>query len=169
MRGSRCWPVAGPSTSGTAPVRYRIVHQTGYRYNAPVTRCRNEAHLRPRDTDRQTCLASELVVEPTPTSWSERADFYGNPVAAFVVDGPFEEMTVTATSSVDVSDGDPLPAAGPGWRGARPADQRPEPRDARRPGVLLRVAAGLHGSGASASTRNRPSPTGAPWSTRSPS
>ena len=69
---------------------YRIVHRTNYRYNAPVSRCRNEAHLRPRDTDRQHCLASDLVVEPTPTSWSERSDFFGNPVLSFVVDGPFE-------------------------------------------------------------------------------
>jgi hypothetical protein len=49
---------------------FRIVHQTRYRYSAPVSRCRNEAHLRPRDTQRQTCLNSELVVEPTPTSWT---------------------------------------------------------------------------------------------------
>ena len=78
---------------------YRIVHRTNYRYNAPVSRCRNEAHLRPRDTDRQHCLASELVVEPTPTSWTERTDFFGNPVVAFAVDGPFDELSVVSTSS----------------------------------------------------------------------
>ena len=80
------------------PVMYRIVHRTNYRYNAPVSRCRNEAHLRPRDTARQHCLASDLMVEPTPTSWSERTDFFGNPVSSFVVDGPFDELTVTSTS-----------------------------------------------------------------------
>jgi transglutaminase-like putative cysteine protease len=96
-------------------VRYRIEHRTDYHYSAPVSRCRNEAHLRPRDTDRQRCEASDLVVEPAPTGWSERSDFYGNPVTAFVVDGPFTEMTVTAVSTVDVVDGDPLPAVGPGW------------------------------------------------------
>jgi transglutaminase-like putative cysteine protease len=98
---------------------YRIVHRTNYRYNAPVSRCRNEAHLRPRDTDRQQCLASELVVEPTPTSWSERSDFFGNPVLSFVVDGPFDELTVTSTSSVSVSGREPLPPAGPAWEKAR--------------------------------------------------
>ena len=69
-----------PDSLGRSPMMYRIVHRTNYRYNAPVSRCRNEAHLRPRDTDRQHCLASDLVVEPTPTSWSERSDFFGNPV-----------------------------------------------------------------------------------------
>jgi len=96
-------------------VRYRIEHRTRYLYSGPVSRCRNEAHLRPRDTDRQTCASSELVVHPAPTSWSDRSDFYGNPVASFVVDGPFTEMTVDAGSIVDVIDGDPLPATGPDW------------------------------------------------------
>jgi transglutaminase-like putative cysteine protease len=115
-------------------MRYRIEHRTGYRYDAPVTRCRNEAHLRPRDTGRQVCVSSDLVVDPTPTSWSERADFYGNPLASFVVDGPFVEMTVTATSLVDVLDGDPPPAVGPGWRDALDLltnDLSPEMLDAR--------------------------------------
>ena len=100
-------------------MRYRIVHRTRYRYSAPVARCRNEAHLRPRDTDRQECLASEVAVEPTPTSWSDRTDFYGNPLASFVVDGPFDELTVTATSSVEVGETDPLPVAGPTWEDVR--------------------------------------------------
>jgi transglutaminase-like putative cysteine protease len=73
-------------------------------------------------------------VSPTPTSWSDRADFYGNPVASFVVDGPFTEMTVTATSIVDVIDTDPLPAVGPGWEEALHLltnDLSPEMLDAR--------------------------------------
>ncbi len=103
---------------------YRIVHRTNYRYRAPVSRCRNEAHLRPRDTDRQHCLASELVVEPTPTSWTERTDFFGNPVVAFAVDGPFDELTVVATSSVvGRPDGSPCPP--PGRPGSRPATYWP--------------------------------------------
>jgi transglutaminase-like putative cysteine protease len=100
-------------------VNYRIVHRTDYNYNGPVSRCRNEAHLRPRDTDRQHCLASDLVVEPTPTSWSERTDFFGNPVVSFAVDGPFETLTVTSTSSVAVSSRQPLPVTGPAWEQAR--------------------------------------------------
>ncbi|HEY4928412.1 MAG TPA: transglutaminase family protein [Acidimicrobiales bacterium] len=115
-------------------MRYRIEHRTDYRYVAPVSRCRNEAHLRPRDTERQSCLSSDLVVAPDPTGWSERNDFYGNPVASFVVDGPFTEMTVTATSVVDVIDVDPMPAVGPGWEEALDLltnDLSPEMLDAR--------------------------------------
>jgi transglutaminase-like putative cysteine protease len=112
---------------------YRIVHRTDYRYVALVSRCRNQAHLRPRDTDRQRCLASELVVEPTPTSWTERSDFFGNPVASFAVDGPFNELTVVSTSSVSVSGQEPLPASGPAWEQVRDRlgdDLSPEMLDA---------------------------------------
>jgi transglutaminase-like putative cysteine protease len=98
---------------------YRITHRTTYHYSAPVSRARNEAHLRPRDTDRQECLTSDLVVEPVPTSWTERLDFFGNPVVAFAVDGPFDQLTVTSTSSVSVSNTEPLPATGPAWEVAR--------------------------------------------------
>jgi transglutaminase-like putative cysteine protease len=98
---------------------FRIVHRTNYRYNAPVSRARNEAHLRPRDTDVQQCLASELVVEPTPTSWTERSDFFGNPVVSFAVDGPFEELTITSTSSVSVTANERMPTSGPPWDHAR--------------------------------------------------
>jgi transglutaminase-like putative cysteine protease len=98
---------------------FRIVHRTNYRYNAPVSRARNEAHLRPRDTDVQQCLTSELVVEPTPTSWTERTDFFGNPVVSFAVDGPFEELTITSSSSVSVAANERMPTSGPAWELAR--------------------------------------------------
>jgi transglutaminase-like putative cysteine protease len=98
---------------------FRIVHRTNYRYNAPVSRARNEAHLRPRDTDVQQCLTSELVVEPTPTSWTERTDFFGNPVVSFAVDGPFEQLTITSTSSVSVAANEGMTTSGPAWELAR--------------------------------------------------
>jgi transglutaminase-like putative cysteine protease len=100
---------------------YRITHRTIYRYDAPVSRARNEAHLRPRDTGRQQCLASELLVDPTPTSWTERTDFFGNPVVSFAVDGPFEVLTVTSTSTVSVSGREPLPATSASWEQVRDA------------------------------------------------
>ena len=89
-------------------MKYQIAHRTSYRYNAPVSRRRNEAHLRPRDTDHQQCLANELVVDPTRASWSEHADYFGNSVVSFAVDGPFDQLTVTSISSVSVSEQDPI-------------------------------------------------------------
>ena len=56
-----------------------------------------------------------MTVEPAPTSWSERTDFYGNPVASFAVDGPFNELTVTSTSSVSVSKPGDVPDSRATW------------------------------------------------------
>jgi hypothetical protein len=53
---------------GRAPMAFEVVHTTRYRYGAPVSRCRNEAHLRPRETDRQQCLAHSVRVSPTPAT-----------------------------------------------------------------------------------------------------
>jgi transglutaminase-like putative cysteine protease len=96
-------------------VMYRIVHRTHYHYSAPMLRSRNEAHLRPRPTVRQRCVTSDLIVEPEPATWSEHTDFFGNPVTSFAVEGPFEELTVTATSSVSVSGREHLPDSGQTW------------------------------------------------------
>ncbi len=98
---------------------YHIVHRTRYSYTAPVSRARNEAHLRPRDSARQHCLSNEIVALPAPASWSERTDFFGNPVASFAVDGPFSELTVTSTSSVSVSGHEAPPPVGSSWERAR--------------------------------------------------
>src|SRR5271168_3059591 len=100
---------------------YNIVHRTSYRYNAPVSRCRNETHLRPRDTDHQQCLENRVVVDPTPTSWSERFDYFGNSVVSFAVDGPFDQLTVTSISSVSVAEQSPIIHASPDWQDARDA------------------------------------------------
>jgi transglutaminase-like putative cysteine protease len=116
-------------------VTYRVVHTTRYRYSAPVSRCRNEAHLRPRETDRQRCLSNAVHVAPTPVSWTERTDFFGNPVIAFAVDGPFDELVITSTSEVAVEMREPLPPMGPSWERARDqlcADLSPGMLDARQ-------------------------------------
>ena len=82
---------------------YRIVHRTLYRYSGPgFPRPQRGPSEAPR-LRRQHCLSNEIVAQPAPTSWSERTDFFGNPVASFAVDGPFSELTVTSTSTVSVS------------------------------------------------------------------
>ena len=114
---------------------FQVVHRTRYRYNAPVSRCRNEAHLRPRETERQQCLANAVDVSPTPVSWTERTDFFGNSVIAFAVDGPFDELVITSTSEVAVEAREPLPPIGPAWEQARDGlavDRSPSMLDARQ-------------------------------------
>jgi transglutaminase-like putative cysteine protease len=138
------------------------VHRTEYRYTAPVSRARNEGHLRPRDTEGQECLSSDIVVEPAPTSWSERTDFFGNPVVSFAVDGPFSELTVTSTSSVSVSGREPLPADSSTWERARDTlaqDLSPETLSARQfcfESPLIPLTAAVRAYAEPSFTRGRP-------------
>jgi len=46
--------------------RFRVIHRTRYSYALPVELCHNEAHLRPRRTPAQRCLASRLTIDPQP-------------------------------------------------------------------------------------------------------
>lgn len=83
-------------------MRYEIVHVTEYAYGEAVPLCHNVARLRPRETDRQTCVRHELGVSPTPTVFRERVDFFGNPVTSFSVQNLHLALSVTARSEVDV-------------------------------------------------------------------
>ena len=98
---------------------YVVTHRTAYHYSEPVDRCRTEAHLRPRETERQHCLTHGVEVLPTPVTFTERLDFFGNPVCAFSVEGPFDELVVTSTSEVSIAVRSPLPETGPTWEEAR--------------------------------------------------
>jgi transglutaminase-like putative cysteine protease len=80
--------------------RYRIVHRTRYRYSAPVSHAHNEARLIPRRTQAQVCTARRVTIRPTPTTYRERDDFFGNPASYFAIQEPHTELVVTVTSRV---------------------------------------------------------------------
>jgi transglutaminase-like putative cysteine protease len=91
-------------------VRYRITHRTEYVYEAPVTLCHNQVHLKPRDTPTQRVLRHQLDVDPPPALVAYHEDFFGNPFAYVAVQVPHARLVVTASSEVerDVPRGDPL-------------------------------------------------------------
>ena len=109
-----------------ATVQYRVTHQTTYRYAGPVTHSRNQAHLRPRTTERQLCLSSMLEVDPSPSTHRRDEDAFGNIVDSFTVDGPFEQLVVTASSMVWVSEPRVAPPA-LAWEEAREQLAMPGP------------------------------------------
>src|SRR5699024_10715654 len=87
----------------TTPTRFRVIHRTRYAYALPVELCHNEAHVKPRTTPWQRCLASRLRIDPAPASVHERVDYFGNPVSYFAVQLPARELLVVATSEVEVT------------------------------------------------------------------
>ena len=83
-------------------MRYEIVHVTEYAYDEAVPLCHNVARLRPRESDRQTCVRHDLKVSPSPVVFRERVDFFGNPVTSFSVQNTHVALSVTARSEVEV-------------------------------------------------------------------
>lgn len=101
-------------------MKYRIVHRTEYRYASPVSQCHNLAHLRPRNLAVQQCLGHRLEIDPLPMDLAEHVDYYGNHVSYFSIQQPHHNLTVTATSEVELTpaSGAP-PAADTAWDAVR--------------------------------------------------
>ena len=85
-------------------MNYKITHNTQYSYNSLVNLCHNEARLTPRSFERQACTQSEFTVDPEPTGYRERKDFFGNTVCYFTIQRPHQDLNVTVTSHVEVND-----------------------------------------------------------------
>jgi transglutaminase-like putative cysteine protease len=81
----------------------QIIHRTEYVYDSAVSSSYGQLYLLPRSAAGQAVLRSQLVIEPTPDSYSEFTDFYGNRVANFSVATSHTKLIVTATSDVDIS------------------------------------------------------------------
>jgi transglutaminase-like putative cysteine protease len=108
--------------------RHRVTHRTEYRYSEVVTSSYGRGFLTPRDSQRQRCIAHELIIEPAPTDSSTSVDVYGNISSYFHITEPHSTLTVTSDSIVDVF---PPPsgryASGPAvapWEASRPAGLR---------------------------------------------
>ena len=81
----------------------RIVHHTGYRYQAGVAASRNEARMTPRTNREQLVLATNLEISPTAWTYSYR-DYWGAQVTAFEISAPHDRLQVVATSTVEVGE-----------------------------------------------------------------
>ena len=82
---------------------YRVRHRTDYRYESTVSSSYGEMHLIPREVPGQVCQSTVVTIEPTPGDYRERTDFFGNRVAHFAILESHDALTVTVTSTVDVS------------------------------------------------------------------
>ena len=83
-------------------MRLHIVHETHYRYSAPVVLSQQLLHLTPRTLPWQTCEQHHIVVEPTAGEFTEREDYYGNRTVHLLVAAPHEALVVRADSEVNV-------------------------------------------------------------------
>ena len=87
------------------PVRYRVTHETRYRYDGPATASRQRAHLIPRQTPWQHLLSHDFSVSPQPCERWIEVDPFGNSVHRFSIEAPHEALLVRARSEVRVGAG----------------------------------------------------------------
>lgn len=88
-------------------MKYRITHETEYRYATPVNVGHNQVFLRPRDLPTQRCLNNVIDFEPSPATSNVRTDYFGNHTVLFAVQEPHRSMNVTSVSEVDVNPTEP--------------------------------------------------------------
>lgn len=80
--------------------RMRVVHTTGFAYDAPVTSSYNEARLTPRGDSRQTVVLNRVDTNPATRSY-RYTDYWGTSVTAFDLHAPHTELEVTGLSVVE--------------------------------------------------------------------
>src|ERR1700691_5287603 len=79
---------------------YKIVHRTTYKYKYPVSVGNHVACLKPRSLPSHRLAKSELHIQPTPATITERVDYFGNILYFFTVQEPHTELVVEARSEV---------------------------------------------------------------------
>lgn len=84
--------------------RLRVVHTTGYRYDGDVSASYNEARMLPMSSDAQLVLHSSVDVRPV-SSHHQYTDYWGTRVLAFDILDAHRELTITASSLVEVVEG----------------------------------------------------------------
>jgi transglutaminase-like putative cysteine protease len=83
--------------------RLRIRHTTGFSYGGDVTASYNEARMLPASVESQLVLFSNLEILPL-SSQHNYVDYWGSRVASFEVLTGHKELSLTATSLVEVHD-----------------------------------------------------------------
>ncbi|MBY6540570.1 transglutaminase family protein [Rhodococcus sp. BP-349] len=78
----------------------RVVHTTGYNYDAPVTSSYNEARLTPRSDTRQNVILNRVETDPATRSY-RYTDYWGTAVTAFDLHAPHTSLEVAGSSVVE--------------------------------------------------------------------
>jgi transglutaminase-like putative cysteine protease len=100
---------------------YMVTHRTEYVYEDDVTLSYGQLHLLPRELPRQHIVRATVEIDPEPEVYTERVDYFGNYTSYFEIHEPHQKLTVTAMSTVEITDhGVSLLGSG-AWEDARDA------------------------------------------------
>lgn len=106
-------------------IAYQVTHRTRYRYESDVSDSYGQLHLLPREASGQRCVAAQVSVAPEAADYRERLDYFGNRVGYLAIHEPHRELSVTATSVVEIEDRGPAPSGAGTWEEARDATRDP--------------------------------------------
>ena len=79
---------------------YRINHRTTYKYVSPVSVGNHVACLKPRSYAQNHLIENTVTISPTPTTFTERTDYFGNTLWFFTVQEPHQQLVVQSQSQV---------------------------------------------------------------------
>ncbi len=96
-------------------MRYKITHRTEYEYARKVANCYNVARLIPRNLPEQECHRRQILVDPTPSSYREFVDHFGNRTCYFDIQQSHHALIVSSISEVTRSRPAAAKSPGPGW------------------------------------------------------
>jgi transglutaminase-like putative cysteine protease len=82
--------------------RYRIRHETRYRYGVDVVHSHHLLHLVPRPAAYQQCTEHEITIEPAPQRRVGELDAFGNPMLRIELAQPHRELSVTSQMQIVV-------------------------------------------------------------------
>jgi transglutaminase-like putative cysteine protease/predicted glutamine amidotransferase len=89
------------------PRRFDVTHRTVYRYAHPVERSMHLFRLAPMHDRLQSVLRHDISIS-VDGIWRDYDDVFGNRVRRLLVDTPFTELVIEASSTVELLDTDPL-------------------------------------------------------------
>ncbi len=82
--------------------KYRIRHETRYRYAADVVHAHHLLHLVPRPGNFQECLEHEIHIEPVPQQRRAELDAFGNPLLRIELTAVHRELSVVSQMQIEV-------------------------------------------------------------------
>ena len=146
-------------------MNYRIVHRTTYRYKYPVSVGNHVACLTPRSLPHHQLTRSELHIQPTPATRTERVDYFGNLLCFFTMQEPHKEMVVEARSEVTMEGhATPMPQQSSPWEeAARSLPEIKAPRGSRPTSLDLSRRASGCGRSLPPMRSSRSRPVGPCW------
>jgi transglutaminase-like putative cysteine protease len=84
-------------------MRLRVVHQTAYTYETSATRAIQTLRLTPRGHNGQFIVGWRLDIDRD-CRLDAATDPFGNTVHSFTVEGPLEQLTITAEGEIETTD-----------------------------------------------------------------